>query len=111
MAKSPLQPLLVTITRIPQPTSRQETQEWQPEQQQDGVDGQIDDVHSEDGHGSGVVEDKPACTTVPLVQLSFGTEAAGVNSEQLADVIKVHLWCLLHLITAFCKDALIQTAS
>ena len=111
MAKSPLQPLLVTITRIPQPTSRQETQEWQPEQQQDEVDGQIDDVDSEDGHGSGVVEDKPACTTVPLVQLSFGTEAAGVNSEQLADVIKVRLWCLLHLITAFCKYALIQTAS
>ncbi len=99
MAKSPLQPLLVTVTRIPQPTSRKETQEWQQEQQQDKVDGQIDDVHSEDGHSSDVVEDKQACTAVPLVHLSFGAEAGVVNSEQLADVIKVHPWCLLHLIT------------
>ena len=99
MAKSPLQPLLVTITRIPQPTSRQATQEWQPEQQQDEVDGQIDDVHSEDGHSSDVVEDKQACTAVPLVHLSFGAEAGVVNSEQLADVIKVHPWCLLHFVT------------
>jgi len=99
MAKSPLQPLLVTVTRIPQPTSRQETQEWQQEQQQDKVDGQIDDVHSEDGHTCDVVEDKQACTAVPLVHLSFRAEAGVVNSEQLADVIKVHPWCLLHLIT------------
>ncbi len=99
MAKSPLQPLLVTITHIPQPTSKPETQPWQREQQQDEVDGQIDDVHSEDGHSSDGVDDKQACTAVPLVQLSFGAEAGVVNSEQLADVIKVHLWCLLRLIT------------
>ncbi|DBB00023.1 TPA: hypothetical protein ACH3X1_013883 [Trebouxia sp. C0004] len=88
MAKSPLQPLLVTITRISQPISKQETQEGQQEQQQDEVDGQIDDVHSEDGHNSDV-EDKQTCTAVPLVHLSFGAEAGVVNSEQLADVIKV----------------------
>lgn len=99
MAKSPLQPLLVTIMRIPQPTSKQDTQERQQEQQQDEVDGQIDDVHSEDGHRSDGVEDKQACTAVPLVQLSFGAEAGVVNSEQLADVIKVHPCCLLHLMT------------
>ena len=99
MAKSPLQPLLVTITRISQPTSKQDTQEWQQEQQQDEVDGQIADVHSEDGHSSDVVEDRQACTAVPLVHLSFGAEAGVVNSEQLADVIKVHPWCLLHLNT------------
>ncbi|DBB16766.1 TPA: hypothetical protein ACH3X3_015005 [Trebouxia sp. C0006] len=89
MAKSPLQPLLVTITRISQPTSKQDTQERQQEQQQDEVDGQIDDVHSEDGHSSDVVEDRQACTAVPSVHLSFGAEAGVVNSEQLADVIKV----------------------
>ncbi len=107
MAKSPLQPLLVTIMRIPQPTSKQEDQQWQQEQQQDEVDGQIDDVHSEDGHSSDVEGQQP-CTAVPFVQLSFRAEAGVVNSEQLADVIKVHPWCLLHLITscvitAFCK--------
>lgn len=95
MAKSPLQPLLVTITRFPLPTSNQETQE----RQQEEVDGQIDDVHSEDGHSSDFVEDKQACTAMPLVQLSFGAEAGVVNSEQLADVVKVHPSCLLHLIT------------
>lgn len=89
MAKSPLQPLLVTVTRIPQPTSRQESQQWQREQQQGEVDGQIDDIHSEDGHNSDVVEDQQACTAVPLVQILFGAEAGMVNSEQLADVVKV----------------------
>ncbi|KAA6429889.1 MAG: hypothetical protein FRX49_00321, partial [Trebouxia sp. A1-2] len=89
MAKSPLQPLLVTVMRIPQPTSKQETRERQHEQQQNEVDGQIDDDYTEDGQCSDVVQDKQACTAVPLVQLSFGAEAGVVNSEQLADVIKV----------------------
>ncbi len=76
------------------------------------MDGQIDDGCSEDGHSSDAVEDKQACTAVPLVQLLFGAEAGVVNSQQLADVIKVHPRRLLHLITQLsAKNALFQTAS
>ena len=86
MAQSPLQPLLVTATRVHAAPPEQPQQQ----QQSDEVDGQIDDVNSSDDERSSTdVSDREASAAVPAVQLSFGPEAGLVNSDQLADVIKV----------------------
>ena len=93
MAQSPLQPLLVTATRVhttpPEPPQQQQQQQ---QQQSDEVDGQIDNVNSsddDDEQSSSNVADRDASPVVPAVQMSFGPEAGLVNSDQLADVIKV----------------------
>lgn len=88
MAQSPLQPLLVTATRVH--TTRPEPSQQQ-QQQSVEVDGQIDNVDSsdDDEQSSGDVADREASSAVPAVQMSFGPEAGLVNSDQLADVIKV----------------------
>ena len=83
MAASPLQPLLVTVTRCSQ----------QPQHTQE-TDGQVDDldhIDIEDGSDVGAGQQGTSPEPAPVVQLSFEAEAGAVNDEQLADIIKVVL--------------------
>ena len=86
MAQSPLQPLLVTATRT-HITPTLHTQQQQQQQQLHEIDGQVDDVDSSDDDTDAA--DREVSSAAPAVQLSFGPEAGLVNSDQLADIIKV----------------------
>lgn len=83
MASSPLQPLLVTVVRQLSTTGHCQRQ------QQDEVDGQVDDLGTADDDDDDDVGGAQDRQMASAVQLSFKPEAGVVNSEQLADVFEV----------------------
>lgn len=91
MARSPLQPFLLRVTKQQAPHHKQGLK--QSQQQEDETDGQVE--NPDEGQHSGqrrAVQN--GIVRAAAVELSFGKDPAAVNAEQLADLLQVT--CLLN---------------